>query len=44
MKTIPELINFFNDDHVYIISEDQAVFTFADIKKQIDSTKYFFES
>ena len=42
MKTIPEIINFFNDDKVYITTEDQPVFTFADVKKQIDWTKYFF--
>jgi len=43
MKTILEIVNFFNDDQAYIITEDQPVFTFADIKKQIDSTKDFFE-
>ena len=43
MKTIPEIVNFFNDDQAYITTEDQPVFTFADIKKQIDSTKDFFE-
>jgi acyl-CoA synthetase (AMP-forming)/AMP-acid ligase II len=43
MKTIPEIVNFFNDDQAYITTEDQPVFTFADVKKQIDSTKDFFE-
>jgi len=42
MKTIPEIVDYFNDDQVYITTEDQPVFTFADIKKQIDSTKDFF--
>ena len=42
MKTIPEIINFFNDDQVYITAEDRSVFTFADLKKQIDWTKDFF--
>lgn len=43
MKTIPEIINFFNDDRVYITSENNSVFTFADLKKQIDWTKDFFK-
>ena len=42
MKTIPEVINFFNDDQVYITAEDKTVLTFADLKKQIDWTKDFF--
>ena len=42
MKTIPEIINFFNDDQVYITIENQPAFTFADLKKQIDWTKDFF--
>ena len=43
MKTIPEIVNFFNDDQIYITTEDQPVFTFADLKKQIDWTKDFFK-
>ena len=42
MKTIPEIINFFNDDQVYITAEDRSIFTFSDLKKQIDWTKDFF--
>ena len=42
MKTIPEIINFFNDDQVFITTENQEFFTFADLKKQIDWTKDFF--
>ena len=42
MKTIPEIVNYFNDDQVYIISEDESVLTFADVKKQLDWTKIFF--
>ena len=42
MKTIPEIVNYFNDDQVYIISEDESVLTFADVKKQLDWTKNFF--
>ena len=38
MKTIPEIVNFFNDDQVYITTEDRPIFTFADLKKQIDWT------
>ena len=42
MKTIPEIANFFNDDHVYITTKDHPDFTFADLKGQIDWTKDFF--
>ena len=42
MKTIPEIVNYFNDDQVYITSEDESVLTFADVKKQLDWTKNFF--
>ena len=42
MKTIPEIVNFFNDDQAYIITEDQPAFTYADVKRQIDWTKDFF--
>ena len=42
METIPEIVNFFNDDQVYIISEDRPVFTFVDLKRQIDWTRDFF--
>jgi len=42
MKTIPKIVNFFNDDKVFIVSEDHSVFTFADLKKQLDWTKDFF--
>ncbi len=41
MKTIPEIVNFFNDDKVFITTEDHSVFTFADLKKQLDWTKEF---
>ena len=43
MQTIPEIVNFFNDDQTCITAEDQPDFTYADVKKQIDSTKVFFE-
>ena len=43
MKTIPEIVNFFNDDQVFITTENQEFFTFADLKKQIDWTKDFLE-
>ena len=43
MQTIPEIINFFNDGQACIAAEEQPDFTYADIKKQIDSTKVFFE-
>jgi len=42
MKTIPEIINYFNDDKVYITSENESVLTFAEVKKQLDWTKDFF--
>ena len=42
MKTIPEIINYFNDDQVYITSENGSVLTFAEVKKQLDWTKDFF--
>ena len=42
MKTIPEIVNFFNDDHVYIESENRKNCTFVDLKKQIDWTRDFF--
>ena len=35
------MLIFFNDDQVFITTENQAFFTFADLKKQIDWTKYF---
>ena len=35
MKTILEIVNFFNDQQVYIKTEDKKDFTFADLKKQI---------
>ena len=41
MKTIPGIVNFFNDDQVFITTENQAFFTFADLKKQSDWTKDF---
>ena len=44
MKTIPEIVNFFNDDQIYITTEDQPVFTFTDLKKQINWTKDFFRN
>ena len=42
MKTIPEIANFFNDNKIFIISENRPFFTFADIKEQINWTKVFF--
>lgn len=42
MKTIPEIVNYFNDDQVYITSENESILTFADVKKQLDWTKDFF--
>ena len=38
MKTIPEIVNFFNDDKVFITTEDHSVFTFADVKKPVSYT------
>ena len=39
MKTIPEIVNFFNDEKIFITSEDQPAFTYADLKRQIDWTR-----
>ena len=44
MKTIPEIANFFNDNKIFIISENRPFFTFADIKKQINWIKVFFKN
>ena len=44
MKSILEIVNFYNDDQPYIITEDQQVFTFANLKKQITWTKDFFKN
>ena len=41
MKTIKEIVHFYNDHQVYIITENQPVFTFSDLKNQIDWTKNF---
>ena len=32
MKTIPEIVNFFNDEKVFITTESQPDFTYADLK------------
>ena len=42
MKTIPEIVNFFNDEQVFITTESQPVCTYADLKRQVDWTKDFF--
>ena len=42
MKTIPEIVNFFNDEQVFITTESQSPFTYADLKRQVDWTKDFF--
>ena len=44
MKSILEIVNFFNDDQPYIIAEDQLVFTYANLKKQITWAKVFFSN
>ena len=41
MKTIPDIVNFFNDNKIFILTENRPFFTFADIKKQIDWIKVF---
>ena len=41
MKTIKEIVHFYNDHQVYITTENQPVFTFSDLKNQIDWTKNF---
>ena len=35
MQTIPEIVDYFNDNKTYIKAENRPVFTFADLKKQI---------
>ena len=42
MKTIPEILNFFNDEQVFITTESQPALTYADLKRQVDYTKDFF--
>ena len=42
MKTIPEIVNFFNDEQVFITTESQPALTYADLKRQVDWTKDFF--
>ena len=42
MKTIKEIVSFYNDDEVYITTERNTSFTFADLKKQVNWTKNFF--
>ena len=42
MKTIPEIVNNFNDNKIFILTENRPFFTFADIKNQIYWTKVFF--
>ncbi|PPR44039.1 MAG: putative sulfoacetate--CoA ligase, partial [Alphaproteobacteria bacterium MarineAlpha5_Bin11] len=44
MQTIPEIVDYFNDNKTYIKAENRPVFTFADLKKQIISTKIFFQN
>ena len=41
MKTIPEIVDFYNDDKVFIITENQLDFTFSDLKKQTKWTVNF---
>jgi len=41
MKTIPEIVDFYNDDKVFITTENQLDFTFSDLKKQIEWTVNF---
>ena len=41
MKTIQEIVHFFNDHQVFITTENQPIFTYSDLKKQIDWTKNF---
>ena len=42
MKTIPEIVNYFNDDKAYILAEKNQFFSFADMKRQMDWTEDFF--
>ena len=41
MKTIPEIVDFYNDDKVFITTENRLDFTFSDLKKQIEWTVNF---
>ena len=42
MKTLPEIVNFYNDEKVFITTESQPAFTYADLKRQVEWTKNFF--
>ena len=41
MKTIPEIVDFYNDDKVFITTENRLDFTFSDLKKQTEWTVNF---
>ena len=41
MKTIPEIVDFYNDDKVFITAENRLDFTFSDLKKQTEWTVNF---
>ena len=41
MKTIPEIIDFYNDDKIFITTENRLDFTFSDLKKQTEWTINF---
>ena len=41
MKTIPEIVDFYNDDNVFITTENRLDFTFSDLKKQTEWTVNF---
>ena len=41
MKTIPEVVDYFNDDKAYILAEKNQFFSFADMKRQMDWAEDF---
>ena len=41
MKTIPKIIDFYNDDKIFITTENRLDFTFSDLKKQTEWTINF---
>ena len=42
MKTILEIVNYFNDQEAFLLSEEKKDFLYSDLKKQINYTHDFF--
>ena len=42
MKTIPEIVDIYNDNKIFMLAKNRPNFTYADLKKQINWAKNFF--